>query len=817
LETRETTITITVDGREIVCEPGELVIAAARRAGIYIPHFCWHPRMDPVGACRMCLVHVEGGPPKPQTSCTMQVRDGLVVQTQFTNPEIRDAQEGVIEFLLINHPLDCPICDRGGECPLQDQTQDYGSDETRFIEPKRRFPKPVPISPLVNLDRERCILCYRCTRFCDEISGDKMIDTMQRGARAYIYPFPGESFDSYFSGNTIEICPVGALTSAPYRFQARPWDLHQTASVCDLCACGCNVNLAVRVADGQLVRASQFTNEDVNEEWLCDKGRFGHAYVSEPSRITQPWVRRDGELTAVSWDEALKFLGDRLGPLVERGDPDAAALLVGGSLCDEDAYAAQKFARLVLRTNSVDFRLDGGMSVEAPTTPQLTYDDLLGAGHVVLVSLDAREELPIVFLRLRTAATKHGLGVSFVHPRRIAGGDFVRGHLQPLPGTEAIVGAALTAALGQPVAGGLEALASGCGLAPGEVSGFAAALRESARSVIVLGPRLAADPEAVRAWRAVAEVLGARVGWAPRRSGEYGALRSGAHPELLPGWRRVDDASDRAELSAAWGAEVPDAPGASAVDVLRRAASGALEVLWLAGADVLDTPDSRLGAQALYGARFVVLQDVQADDQVEFADVILPAAAFAERDGTLTNWEGRRQTIHKAVDPPGSARADYAIFGEAARRLGRPIGCRRLADVRGELDALLDREAPPFGGGESRVQARVPSGDPDLKLRLLTYRLLYDQGSRVRHTQAIGALTPAGFAEINPADAEAAGVADGAAVRVRTRHGAIVVPARVTTDIRPGVVFVPYAQPGVGARELLSVDDQAPAAAVEPA
>lgn len=809
---QNTKVTITLDGKLVECEPNELLIAAAQRSGVFIPRFCWHPRMDPVGACRMCLVRIEGGPPKPQTACTTQVRDGMVVHSQFVDDEIRKAQAGVIEFLLINHPLDCPICDRGGECPLQDQTQDYGPDDTRFIEPKRRFTKPVPISTLVNLDRERCILCYRCTRFCDEISGDKMIATMQRGSRAYIYPFEGDSFDSYFSGNAIEICPVGALTSAPYRFQARPWDLRQTPSVCNLCASGCNVNLAVRVADGKLVRASQFTNEAVNEEWLCDKGRFGHAYVSSPERITQPWIRKDGELQPAGWDEAFKVLAERLGPIIETNDPDRAGLILGASLTDEDAYTAQKFARMVLRTNSIDHRLDAGMSADAVMPPSLTYDDVIHAGHVVMVDLDSREELPILHLRTRVAVTKRGVKLSIVHPRVIAGTEYASAHIQPLPGMQSAVGAAVTAALGEPVAAGTDAMASLAGVPTAHISALADSMRDS-NTVIVLGPSVASNPDAIRAWRAVARISGARIGWAPRRSGEYGLLAAGAHPGLLPGWRRADDAADRAHLEQVWGTTLSDKPGSSAIEILQRAAAGNLDALWLVGADVLDVPDSRLGAEALYGAKFVVLQTVVADDQVEFADVVLPAAAFAEREGTLTNWEGRRQQLAQAVEPPGSARADYAILAEAARRFGRPIGCRKLSDVSSELQSLLDADLPPFGGPDGGVHVSGPTAPDSASLKLLTYRLLYDSGSRVRHTPEIGELTPPAFIEINSSDAN--GISDGATVRVTSAHGSVIVLARVGDSIRKGAAFVPFSQPGAGARELLSVNDPHPWVKVE--
>lgn len=770
------TIIVTVDGKPIDCRPGELLIEVAKRAGIYIPYFCYHPRMDPVGACRMCLVGIQPGPPKPQTACTTRVADGMNVQTQFTNPEINAAQRGILELLLINHPLDCPICDRGGECPLQDQTQDYGPGESRFIEPKRRFRKPVPISPLVNLDRERCILCYRCTRFCEELSGDTLIGVMERGPKAYIYPFSDDAFDSYFSGNTVQICPVGALTSTEYRFQARPWDLQTVSSTCTLCASGCSLHVQVRTQDGNVVRFSGGTNEETNEEWLCDKGRYGHAYISAPERLTQPLVRRDGGLEAISWDDAFRVLRDRLGPIV--GGEGRAGVIVGESLCDEDYYTAQKFARTVLGTNSVDHRLEGGMSADALLPPQLTYDDLLGADLVALVSLDAREELPIVFLRLRIAATKRGLRLAIVHPREISLSELSSVRVSPLPGTEASVASGVGAALEG-------------GDSDPDVRALAEVLRDAQRAVILLGPRLGADASAIRAWAAVAEATGARLGWAPRRAGTYGALAAGAHPELLPGWRRVPEGE----------------AGLDVREMLARGARKELEALWLVGADVLaDVPDGRCGAEGLAGAGFVVVQDVQRSPSLDHADLVLPAAAFVERDGTVTDWEGRRQPVHAAVDPPGSARGDYAILAAAARRLGRPIGCRTAADAAAELEPLLgSTPAPQLKGGAVTLPAAPSDG-----LRLLTYRLLYDDGSRIRRTAGIRELTPGAFAQIHPADAERAEITDGETVRVTSAHGSINVHAQLSKTVREGVVFVPWNQWGVSAQALCTWGDTSP-------
>ena len=820
-DTQQQTITITVDGKRIEAKPGELLIEAAERAGVFIPRFCWHKRMDPVGACRMCLVDVEGSPPipgtqerRPQTSCTTVVRDGMVVYTQFSSEQINTAQKTILELLLINHPLDCPICDRGGECPLQDQVQDYGPAESKFLEAKRRYRKPVAISPLINLDRERCILCYRCTRFCEELSGDVLIGVMDRGPEAFIFPFysfEGEenghgsavrgpdadditqSFDSYFSGNTVQICPVGALTSTEYRFKSRPWDLQVVPTTCNLCASGCAIHAGVRVQDGNVVRFSAATNEDTNEEWLCDKGRYGNAYISSPERLSYPYARKGADLQPVTWVEAFELLEEKLRPIVDAGEP--AGMIIGESLCDEDAYVAQKFARVTLGTNNIDHRLEGGPQVGAIVRPGVSYEDVLSSDLVVVVAADLREELPLLFLRMRIAASKRGLPIALVHPREVSLSEHAVVRVQPLPGDEASVASEISS-----------------GRADGDAGALATALQDAQRPVILLGPQ-AHDANTIRAWRAVADATGAKLTWLPRRSGTYGALASGAHPDLLPGWRTLDTAGRR-DVEAAWGAELPSGSGKDVGGMLEAAAAGELKALWLVGADVIaDVMDHDLGRRALEGAPFVVVQDVQNTPALAYADLVLPAATFAERDGTITDWEGRRQDVKAAVDPPGSARADYAILAEAARRLGRPIGCRTKEDAAAELEGFL-RSAPnadPIGAADG---AASPSTDG---LRLLTYRLLYDAGSRASASPGIGALTSEAFVELNTADAQANGIADGQTVRVTSDHGTLEAPARVTDTLRAGVVFVPFNQPGNSARALLAYADRNPTVTVAPA
>src|SRR6478752_1538917 len=418
----EDLITVTIDDVEVSVPKGTLIIRAAEEIGIQIPRFCDHPLLDPAGACRQCLIEVTDmgngrGMPKPAAACTTTVTPGMVVKTQLTSPVADKAQQGVMEMLLINHPLDCPICDKGGECPLQNQAMSNGRADTRFHDVKRTFPKPIAISTNVLLDRERCVLCQRCTRFSSQIAGDPFIDLLERGAQQQIGTSDEVPFQSYFSGNTVQICPVGALTGASYRFRARPFDLRSTDSVCEHCSSGCSLRIDWRRS--KVTRRLSGDDAEVNEEWNCDKGRWAFHYAEQSDRLTVPLVRnKSGQLVEASWPEALETAARGL-----RNAKGKVGVLPGGRLTEEDAYAYSKFARLALGTNDIDFRarpLSGEETAflaehVAGTTPQnVSYSSLEKAPAVLLAGFEPEEESPIVFLRLRKAAMKHGTEVGAV-------------------------------------------------------------------------------------------------------------------------------------------------------------------------------------------------------------------------------------------------------------------------------------------------------------------------------------------------------------------------------------------------------------------
>jgi NADH-quinone oxidoreductase subunit G len=768
-------VTLTIDGKEITVPRGTLIIRAAEQLGIEIPRFCDHPLLEPAGACRQCYVQIEGQP-KLATSCTVTVAPGMVVNTQNTNDAARQAQEANLEFLLLNHPLDCPICDRGGECPLQDQALKYGPGDSRFEEAKRTFKKPIPLSPLVGLDRERCVLCARCTRFCDEISGDRFIELFERGAGERVSIAAGEDFGSPFSGNTIQICPVGALTATPYRFVARPFDLSSVDSVCPHCSAGCNVRVDLR--RGEVVRQLARDNYDVNDAWTCDKGRFAFRFPDAPDRISTPLIRDRG-LEPASFGEVLTWIAARTSGA-------RVAILTGGRLMDEDYYALSKLARTVFRTNDLDHRRSTGAGEAerhvAARPMSVTYGDLERAKAILVVGLDAEQEVPILHLRLRKAA-RAGAEIWVVHPRRTRLHD-VATHVLVAPGYEAAL------------------LREGATDRPAGLEAALAALRVAGDAgVVVAGERVAGGDGGAEAAMALAAETGARFTYVTRRANDRGALRAGVHPSLLPGGRTFEDGL--ADVEAVWGPLMNREPGRDTHAILQACADREIDVLFLIGVDPLrDHPDAALARRALENAPIKIVESLELGSLEPFADAFLPAAAFLEKDGHVTDWEGRGQRIAPVRGVPGIARPDWEILAGLAVACGGDLGFETLDELHQEMGSLLSAaslEVPPPS------VARTQPNRPDHGLTLFTYPLLVDEGRLSERADELKeALADEPFVELHPDDAAAAGVEEGAATTVRTASGEARLPARVTDRIARGAVFVPFNQAGFAANTLLS-------------
>jgi NADH-quinone oxidoreductase subunit G len=778
-------ITLTIDDVEVSVPKDTLVIRAAERIGVQVPRFCDHPLLAPVGACRQCLVEVEdagnGRPiPKPQASCTLAVADGMKVRTQATSPVADKAQQGIMEFLLINHPLDCPVCDKGGECPLQNQSMSNGRGESRYVENKRTFPKPINISAQVLLDRERCVLCARCTRFSEQIAGDPFIALIERGALQQVGIYEKEPFESYFSGNTIQICPVGALTSASYRFRARPFDLVSTPSVCEHCASGCALRTDHR--RGKVMRRLAGDDMAVNEEWNCDKGRFGFAYSRQPDRLTHPLVRdeEDGEMRPASWPEALAVAARGLKRNVGK-----VGVLTGGRLSAEDAYAYAKFTRIALGTNDIDFRARAHSAEEADflashvvaTSLDVTYADLEKASKVLLVGFEPEDESPIVFLRLRKAALK-GLQVFSVAPYTTRGLHKMRGTLiRTAPGDEPQV---------------VEGLAS-----DGE-------LALDTGGVILVGERMAAVPGALTAVANLARTTGARLAWVPRRAGDRGALEAGCLPNLLPGGRPVATAEARVDAGAAWGVpSLPDRPGRDTDGIVAAAASGELTGLLVAGVELRDLPDPVLAEQALSAADFVVSLDIRASDVSPHADVVLPVAPVTEKSGSYVDWEGRVRTFEQIFHEPSSL-PEVRILAGIADEMDVPFGIRTVEQARAEMQSFgpWEGERVAFPASSAGTPAPGPTVDGSGHYVLATWKQLIDDGRMLDGDEYLKATGRRAVALVSAATLERLGVHQGQLVTLATERGSVELPVGVA-DLPDHVVWAPMSSEGVSlSREL---------------
>ena len=779
------TVSITIDGVAHDVAAGELLIKVAEDRGTYIPRFCWHPRMKPVGMCRMCLVEVETPRGKLlATSCTMLVNEGMIVDTE--SEVVTKAQEGVLEFLLINHPLDCPICDRGGECPLQDQTMAYGPGESRYVEEKRHFEKPIAISDIVLLDRERCILCARCTRFSEEISGDPLIEFKERGTTTQVLTFPDEPFASYFSGNTVEICPVGALTAKPYRFKARPWDLEAVESVSMVDTVGSKISL--QSSQNEIVRINGVDNHYTNQGWLSDKDRYIFEYLKSPERLTTPMIRRNGELVEATWPEALEVVAERLGGY---GGSEVGG--IGGAHgTNEEAFALGKFLRKTIATPHIDAQVGDGLDAQflVGAVPRAAIDDLERAKTILVWGPDLKEELPVLYLRVRRAARELGATVIVVHPRR-NGLDAVATHtLRYRPGE----GPDLLRKLVQ----GHESL-----------SAVTAALAEGPVVAIVGRAGLSEDPRLAEAVAAFARDLpGAGLMPVVRRGNTYGALDMGLAPTLLPG--RVSVTTGRQALESEWG-PLPTLEGKDATAILEAAVTGEIKALVLVGTDpVRDHPNPDLGARAIEAADFVVAMDLFLTDTSGQADVVLPVEGFGEIEGTVTNLEGRVQKVNRIVPGPGQSRALWAVVDDLTRRMDGTSSFPSAQVISKEIATT----APAYHGitwdlvdwGEGRDGVVVPAEttpgvleyvpvDPGLtsiggRYALHCGRSLYDDGVMLRMSPSLAGLSPAASIAIHPRDAAALAVVDGDVVSVIGEHGAAELPVTIDDSLADQTVSV---------------------------
>ena len=844
-------VELSINGRAVKAEKDRLLIDVAEELGIFVPRFCYHPGMKSVAVCRMCLVQVEGQG-KLVPACATPVADGMKVDTAA--PEATDAQEDMLEFLLINHPLDCPICDRGGECPLQDQTYRHGPGSSRYVEEKRTFEKALEISNLVVLDRERCVLCWRCVRFSDEIAGDRFIQLVDRGDGTQILNFHDDPFDSYFSGNTIQICPVGALTSKPYRFVSRPWDLETAPSVCNYCSVGCPITNEAR--QDVMVRCQALPNERVNDFWICDKGRFGYHHVDSKDRLQTPLVRVNGdEFTPASWGTAV----DKIAEAVR--DKENVAVVAGGHLATEVAYAISKLARKVLKTKDIDSRIqDAGAPYElalefSPVAgSSASLEDLRAAKTIVWAGADPKETVPVVYLHLHTSVRERDAKIIVLSPRTTSLDTFAGKVIRTGPEHD-----------------GLTELRAELDEGPAVFCWSPASFARD-------------DSSFVRAYFEAAARAGAKLLICPPHAGSQGMIDMGVYPSLEAGYRPVET------------------PGRDTRAILEAAAAGELDALFIFGADLIaDFPDAELARRALEGSTFTVVAELFPTETALLADVVLPSTAYAEREGTFTNLERRLQKLEKLVHSPGACLEPWKACGQIAKALGDDWGWKDCDDLWDDLRSnvathkevsltRLSQEPPapqvfyssgfaperagdplqlagpggqypkghrsgaPFQTGQNwplswelrafeakqrpghipavgAADADEPSGsgapegaaaaapssasrpsEPpasspqeagDGRFVLYTQRMIYDEGSMITRSAALRAIQAKPFIEINDEDARRLGVADGDEVVVEGAGSSVTVPARVN-GVAKGSVFMPYDQQGLKVASLIS-------------
>ena len=828
----ENLVKVTIDDVELDVPAGTLVIRAAEKAGIRIPRFCDHPLLEPVAACRQCLVEV-GMPdrntgelrfmPKPQPSCAQTVTPGMVVKTQRTSEVARRAQEGVMEFLLINHPLDCPICDKGGECPLQNQAMSEGRESSRFIDAKRTYRKPLKLTSQILLDRERCILCQRCVRFGKEIAGDVFLDLQGRGGGTaptehhhfmgeqvgsfdtavldYFNPqekdnvqagisgpygqegiigslnegdlapndrdVSGRAFASYFSGNIIQICPVGALTSNDYRFRARPFDLVSTASVTEHDASGSAIRVDIR--RGEVVRRLAGNDPEVNEEWITDKDRFAFRW-SGAQRLNTPFVRENGQLVPTSWSDAL----DRVHRALAGLSGDQVGFLPGGRLSFEDAWAWSKFARSVVGSDSIDMRSRSHSEEErsflaahvAGSGLGVTYSQLENAGQVLLVGLEPEDECGAIFLRMRKATRKGKLRVASLAPMTSRGLAKLSGELlRCAPGTEVEVAAEIREG--------------------GEFADLASRLDGG---VILVGERASRTPGLLSEVVRLAERTHCRIQWVPRRAGERGGVEAGLLPGILPFGRPL--ASQEARESLAWG-EIPAQRGLDATQMLEAAADGRVKALVVGGVDLRDFDDPATARKALDQVDFLVSLEVRRSEVTDRADVILPVAPPLEKNGTFINWEGRLRPFGQAI--ASRSQTDRLVFDALASEFGVDLGLHDLVGLYDQVNPLMqwNGQREEFVPAKASELVEIGQGEA----LLATHKPMLDAG-RLQDgaTMLAGsARRPVVFA--SRATVAGLGIDEGEELTLSTQRGSVTLPLQFA-DLPDGVVWVPECSQG---------------------
>ena len=846
-------VNVTIDGKAVSVPAGTLVVDAAKTIGVDIPIFCSHSHLDPLGACRMCLCEIgDARGLRLQTACTVPVAEGMVVKTD--TKQVKDTQEATLAFILTNHPLDCPICDKGGECPLQDQTFKYGPGLSQFVEPKRRKQKHYPISDLIMLDQERCILCWRCIRYLEEWEDKPQLGLFERGGETIIDIFPEKPVDAKTSGNIIDLCPVGALTNRVSRFRYRPWEIQGIETICTHCAVGCNVRADVR--HNELRRVMARENSAVNDLWLCDKGRFAVDYVNSPQRLTTPLIRRQkgAELEPASWETALTLVAERLHGMVQTSGPAAVGAIGSAKVGNEASYLLQKFMRTLVGANNIDHRDGAEVAAVSNGLPALRQVD--NADLIVLLGFDPSEEAPVLELFMKRAARRKGVKLLIAHPRQVELTRYPGTYLGYRPGGEVALFHGMAQAIlknkwmdehaarrvpnyaqlagwvNEATPTVVKALA---GVEQKTLESAAQALAQAKNPVLIYGPLLTRGPAGASTLQALQNLAllcghGDRLAFVGLEANSQGARDMGLLPTQLPGQASLDDASARERLERLWSVRLPTQPGLS----YRQMVNGGVKSLLVMGAD--PAADSASARAALAKLDFLVVQDIFLSETASLADVVLPAAsAFIEADGTFTNLEGRVQRSLAGNRPRGQSAADWSILLHLAQfwplpkdekreeKKGKDKAAKTRRQTGFDFDSLaailleISRAVPAYAeirwdglGAAGKqisvkpaanrkfqaVELKTSGGDNAYPFSVVGGTRLFDGARLLQLTEKVAQLAPAPFVGLHAADALALGLAEGDSALVTSASGAVTLRVKVDASVQPGSAWIPAGQVG---------------------